>query len=380
MNRTLLAVAGPLYLVVLLVVGCSSSATPGPTQVQSGKPSASSPAAGSLSFAGKTVTIVPAVAAGGGTDLAARVYAKYLAKLLPGTPTVVVRNMPGAAGTIGANFAYAAKPDGLTLAANSGQATMSFIMGLSGVKYDLSKMPVIFSTSQAYYWYAKAGLVTKAEDLPRTKGIIYGSSPAGHSYILALFMKLMDIRPDKFVVAYSGGAESRRALYAGEINLTNENTVAYFMSTAQLAAKGEVVPLFQSGVDDEKGNLVRDAALTVDIPTVEAVYRSVYGKAPSGITWQAIRLVISSTSTYSEMLSLPPEAPDAITKLYWDVAQKMLDNPEFQKELTALTAPNIVRRSGEANSKAFIKQMTSPDPKIISEIKTVLEGYGIVLS
>ena len=51
-------------------------------------------------FAGKTVTVLSSFASGGGYDLYGRLYAAHIGRHLPGTPTVTVRNMPGA-GEIG---------------------------------------------------------------------------------------------------------------------------------------------------------------------------------------------------------------------------------------------------------------------------------------
>ncbi|MGZ8467346.1 MAG: Bug family tripartite tricarboxylate transporter substrate binding protein, partial [Candidatus Binatia bacterium] len=66
-------------------------------------------------YQGKTITMVVASTASGGYDLWARLTARYLAKYIPGNPTIVVQNMPGAGNIIGANYVYSvAKPDGLT--------------------------------------------------------------------------------------------------------------------------------------------------------------------------------------------------------------------------------------------------------------------------
>ncbi|MEA2977670.1 MAG: hypothetical protein QOF19_3190, partial [Alphaproteobacteria bacterium] len=69
-----------------------------------------------VNFEGKTVTIIVGYAAGGGTDLSARALATFLSKHLPGTPTIIVNNQPGADGLTAMNsFIQRSKPDGLTL-------------------------------------------------------------------------------------------------------------------------------------------------------------------------------------------------------------------------------------------------------------------------
>ncbi|MBI2858542.1 MAG: hypothetical protein HYX90_05630, partial [Chloroflexi bacterium] len=146
-----------LVLILALLAACASatttpkptptpspSPTPKPTTAASPSPTAkpaisptAKPTAAPVSFAGKAITIVVPFAPGGGGDLAGRLYGKFLSNLLPGKPSVVVRNMPGGAATIGANFVYAAKPDGLTAMVAGGSVPLNQLVGLDAVKYDV---------------------------------------------------------------------------------------------------------------------------------------------------------------------------------------------------------------------------------------------------
>ena len=77
---------------------------------------AGAPQAGLAQYEGKTITIVVGFKTGGGYDRTARILARHLPKYLPGKPSVVVQNMPGANTIIAANHVYSgAKPDRLTL-------------------------------------------------------------------------------------------------------------------------------------------------------------------------------------------------------------------------------------------------------------------------
>src|SRR4051794_18734799 len=74
-----------------------------------------------VTFQGKTITMLIDSAAGGGTDLTGRLLAPFLSKHLPGNPIVIVRNMPGAEGTVALNyFVQQVVPDGLTLITGAG--------------------------------------------------------------------------------------------------------------------------------------------------------------------------------------------------------------------------------------------------------------------
>lgn len=67
-------------------------------------------------FKGKTLRIIVGYAPGGGFDTYARAIARHMWRHVPGNPTIIVENMPGAGGLITANHIYkVAKPDGVTI-------------------------------------------------------------------------------------------------------------------------------------------------------------------------------------------------------------------------------------------------------------------------
>ena len=66
-------------------------------------------------YEGKTIRIIVGTAPGGGYDTYTRLLARHFSKHIPGTPNVIVDNMPGAGGLLSANYMYrVAKADGLT--------------------------------------------------------------------------------------------------------------------------------------------------------------------------------------------------------------------------------------------------------------------------
>ena len=99
-------------------------------------------------YEGKVITIIVGYGPGGGYDRIARILAKNLSKFIPGKPTVLVQNMPGADSMIAANYLYRiAKPDGLTIGAfNRGLVFAQLLKG-EGVKFDLTKFAWIGSAA-----------------------------------------------------------------------------------------------------------------------------------------------------------------------------------------------------------------------------------------
>ncbi len=99
-------------------------------------------------YEGKRIRIMVGFAPGGGHDRVARLLAKHLPKHIPGRPTILVENMPGATGMIEANYVYnVAKPDGLTIGTLHGGIIYVQLAKAEGVNFDLMKYAWIGSAS-----------------------------------------------------------------------------------------------------------------------------------------------------------------------------------------------------------------------------------------
>lgn len=99
-------------------------------------------------YEGKRITIVVCSGPGGGYDRMSRLFAKYLPTYIPGSPTIIVENMDGAAGIIAANYIYnIAKPDGLTIGSLERGTTLAYLLKREGVKFDIRKYSWIGSTA-----------------------------------------------------------------------------------------------------------------------------------------------------------------------------------------------------------------------------------------
>src|SRR5262249_36677813 len=76
------------------------------------------PAGAADCYAGKSIDFVVGTPPGGGYDIYARVVARHLGRHIPGQPTIVVKNMPGAGSAKAAQFISKMAPkDGTTIAA-----------------------------------------------------------------------------------------------------------------------------------------------------------------------------------------------------------------------------------------------------------------------
>src|SRR5215470_19773902 len=87
-------------------------------------------------YRGKTINLIVGNAAGGGYDIYARLLARYMGRYIPGEPSLVVRNMPGAGGMVLSNYIYSQAPrDGLTLGLMARSNPIEPLLGNVSAKY-----------------------------------------------------------------------------------------------------------------------------------------------------------------------------------------------------------------------------------------------------
>src|SRR3954468_23443735 len=113
-------------------------------------------------YEGKTIRIIVALGAGGDYDNYARLAARYLGKHIPGSPTVIVQNMPGAGGLLAANhLANVAPKDGTVIGALHANTTLAQVTAAPNVEYDVRRFAWIGRTSSGglnvHHTFAKSG-------------------------------------------------------------------------------------------------------------------------------------------------------------------------------------------------------------------------------
>jgi tripartite-type tricarboxylate transporter receptor subunit TctC len=211
-------------------------------------------------FRGKTVTYIVATAPGGGYDVYGRLIAEYMQKHLPGS-TFVVKNMPGAGHLVGANALYAARPDGLTIGTFNTGLIYNQLVGLDGVRFDLTKMswvgkaasePRVIAIAQQSPITTFRQLVEQKEPVNfATAGI--GSAAYVETVMLTNALKL----PIRILTGYSGN-DDQLAMRRGEIvgALAARSSWDPFMRNgygryiAQIGGSGSELPQLKDLVSD----------------------------------------------------------------------------------------------------------------------------------
>ena len=121
---------------------------------------APAPAAENDAYKDKDLNILVGFAAGSGVDLHARLVGRHLARFIPGSPSIIIRNNPGASGILAFNYMYnRAKKNGLTIGMSTSGLITRQLIKRPGIRFDLKKSVLVGANSpQSRYMYVNGGL------------------------------------------------------------------------------------------------------------------------------------------------------------------------------------------------------------------------------
>jgi tripartite-type tricarboxylate transporter receptor subunit TctC len=291
-------------------------------------------------YAGKRMTILIGFTPAGGHDLEARIMARHLPRHMPGLSSVVVQNMPGAGGLMmGAHIYKRAAPDGLTTAVFGGTHLQSAILG-EGVEYDVSKMSVVWSVSGIRVGLVRDFLGAKSAleltKVPADKIIVSGRTKTDSSCLMGnLAMELLGVKGHKSVCAYAGTAVIKAAMERGEVSYFNASDAHLVGGGAyvEMFQKGQVIPLWQSGLLGPDGKISRSPTVREDVPTFYEAHMQVHNKPPLGPLWDAFRILDNVVhGNLTRVLIMPPGTPaDRIEYLRTSIAN-MAKDPAFVRD------------------------------------------------
>ncbi len=333
-------------------------------------------------FAGKTITWVIPFKEGGGSDKWARFYAPLLSEALPGKPAVVVKNMPGAGSTKGANwFASRAKPDGLTIFGSSGSTQFPFLLGDKRVKYNYADWNVVLATATGGVAYLPADLAKKWQADPnaviKSTNFVYGSQGATRLDLVPLLaweMLGMKVEP---VFGVKGRSAGRLMFERGEANIDYQTSSAFLSKVTPLVKEGKAVPIMTWGALDGDGNIVRDPTFP-DIPTFKEVYTKIKGKAPSGDAWNAWKAFFVAGFPAQKMVFLPKGTAKDIVDTYSNAFKAVTQRPDFAS--ISKKRLGVYPQSTGAAAAAKLKQGTVVAEPAKNWIKDWLkQRYGVKL-
>ena len=292
---------------------------------------------GATFFSGKTVTYIVATDPGGGYDTNGRLVAEFMQKHLPGS-TFIVRNMPGAGQIIGANFIYAAEPDGLTIGTFNTGLIYAQLAGKTGVKFDLSRMSWIgkvASDPRVIVVSEQSGIKDFAQLAGMPAPVKFAAPGVGSASAIeaALLVNSLHL-PIKVITGYNGD-EDQLAMMRGEVQGT-------------LGSRSS----FQRFVNEGRGRIIAQiGGAPTDVPLL--------GTMIDGAAGSKVLALVESQGDIARLTAGPPGMPedrlDALRKAY---AAATAD-PEFLAKAEKLGLP-VDPAIGDKLAAAIAKALNQP--------------------
>lgn len=218
-------------------------------------------------YKGKQVNLTIGYPAGTAYDVYSRLLARHIGEHIPGKPSILAQNMPGAASLKAANYIYNVAPKDGTAFAGIGRAVpMVPLYGGEGAQFDPLKFTYLGSmnkdVSLTVSWHTSG--VNNIQDA-MTKELIVGGSAMGldDSTVMPYVANKLIGTKFKIVTGYQGGNESLIAMERGEVNGRSGWSYASMMATRpDWWRDKKIIPIVQMGL--EKHPDLPDVPLILD--------------------------------------------------------------------------------------------------------------------
>jgi tripartite-type tricarboxylate transporter receptor subunit TctC len=267
-------------------------------------------------YEGKTVTLIIGAKGAGSLIAATQIVAHHLGKHIPGKPTVIVQEMPGAAHLLATNNVFnVAKPDGLTLLASNPNVAIAQLAKVEQVRFDVRKFHWLGSTG------ADGVALSIRTDLPykdfddiqkANQDLIVGTTgPGSNAHDFPLLLKEFAGAKFKLVSGYPSNGDVQLALQRKEVDVW-----AALATTIKLAMDQGIVRAIVRGRVATPG--------FENLPVDEDLATSALGKAIMGI--KAAPLAIGRA------FAAPPATPADRVATLREAFAKVVKDPEFLAE------------------------------------------------
>jgi tripartite-type tricarboxylate transporter receptor subunit TctC len=318
-----------------------------------------SPAAADDFYAGKQISLYIGSTPGGGYDSYARLLARHWTDHIPGHPTIVPVNMPGAGSAKLATFLYAVAPkDGTAVGAVFPGAVLEPLIGNNPVAYEPSKFGYLGSVNtEPFICTMRSDSPVKSfKDAFITEAKVAASAAGGSSRDFPLMLDSILGTKFKVVAGYPGSREMMLAEEQGEVNgLCGVGVSSFDEAVPDAIPTGKLIVIAQESVKHDPAMDALHAPMTLDFAkddeqrqVMSLLYsQQIFGRpyiVPPGVPAQQLATL---RAAFAETLRDPATLDDA-------KRVRLQVDPSSGEEVQALvtkvfaTPPHIVARLKQA--------------------------------
>jgi len=312
-------------------------------------------------YKGKTIRIIVGAPPGGGYDTYSRLIARHIGKHIPGNPTLVVENMPGAATLISANHVYkVAKPDGLSVGHFVGGLIMQQLLGKSGIEFDARKFEYIGVPAQDNFaiGLSKATGITSTEQWLASKKVIklggvgQGAPTDDIPKVLIATIGL----PVQLVTGYTGTAPIRLAYNSGEVQGVCNAWESFKATWRNEIESGDLVIVLQT-----------TAKVHPDLPKIPLAINF----AKTDEARKLIQVAVHSVGPTARPYVLPPGTPKERVEILRSAFMSTVKDQELLAE--AKRAKLDIDPVDGVELEQKVKELFGLEPALVAKLKEILK-------
>ena len=310
-------------------------------------------------YKGKQIQLIVGYEAGNDYDLGARMLARYLPRHIPGQPTIIVQNMPQAAGVVAANSLYVRAPrDGTVMASISRNFASQAAMGLPNIEADPRRFLWLGATSFPGRVCVASGsaAVKTAADL-FTRELMIGSVGTGSSTtIVPTVLNRVLGTNFRLIEGYLGAQDLILAMERGEVEGMC-SSLGQFRTHERLIRDGKLRIILRA-----------EEAAMPEIPDVPSIFDS----AKTDEQRQLMRFVFSSTEFGRPYIFPPDVLPERVEIMRKAILETAKD-PELVAEAERIKL-DMTYRPPDHLAK-LVAQLYATPPATIETLKKIMPNF-----
>jgi tripartite-type tricarboxylate transporter receptor subunit TctC len=306
-------------------------------------------------YAGKTITLIIGSGVGGSYDTGGRLVAQYLKKYIPGNPTVVPQNMPGASSVRAAEYVFNVAPrDGTVLGFVQPTVVLNKVLD-PGAKYDPRRLAWIGRLQRMIFvgvgWHEAPA--HSVEEAKQKEIIIAGNAPTGAGVMVPLALNALVGTKFKIIRGYESAAQNILAMQRGEVQGIGSTGIADIFSRPDLLEKKLVNFLYV--IDTIRAPKIADTPTVVEL-----------GKTDDD---RKILTLLGNPSSIGQTVMAPPDVPEDRTAALRQAFAEMLKDPQFIADAKAREIdPSLL---GGADLQNLVAENFSASPALVEKLKAV---------
>jgi tripartite-type tricarboxylate transporter receptor subunit TctC len=312
-------------------------------------------------YRGKTVRLIIGYGSGGSYDFYGRLAAEFLGRHIPGNPTIIPVNMPGAGGFKAIEYLYKVAPqDGTHLGSVAQQMAMTALvdekLGIDPTKLNyLGRLTAMIDIAVAL---PKSG-ITSFEDARKREITVGAGQSTSTSALYARALNTYAGSRFKIVTGYSGTAEIQLAVERGEVEVNGGESLPTVLVHNPDWVHGKAVFLYQNGL--------KRASQLPQVPTMAELVTT-----NRQLEGRQVMSALAGTAEIGRSILTTPGVPAERLAALRAAFQRMLADPDF---LAAMAKRNVMIEPATGEAMDAVTSETMGLPKsTIEALRTLLKG------